>query len=75
MALYIEEQTLCNVKDGAKYWSCRICDKQNRKKRDIKSHIEAAHVNVSTSPYSCPHCLLAFKTRRSLHRHESSVHK
>ena len=57
MALYIEEQTLCNVKDGAKYWSCRICDKQNRKKQDIQRHIEAAH--VSTSP-----CILMYTHAR-----------
>ena len=53
-------------------WVCTVCEKQKRKKSQLKCHIEV-HIDGITHP--CKVCGRIYRSRNSLQNHTYNSHK
>jgi len=60
------------VVDGFKVFSCSVCGKAGKQRRDIRDHIE---VNHATSDYYCPYCGYQFRAHVYLRNHVTAKHR
>ena len=54
-------------------WACNVCGKEDVKKSNIKTHIEAIHITSGLS-YPCDVCGRALRTKQALRSHKSRTH-
>ena len=64
----IEEQIKQNMFFSGENWSCSICGKSSKSKRDISRHIESLHV-MNHPGYKCDFCDYIAKSRNALRQH------
>ena len=69
----IEEQIKQNMFFSGENWSCSICGKSSKSKRDISRHVESLHV-MNHPGYKCDFCDYIAKSRNALRQHRSVHH-
>ena len=52
-------------------WRCKVCEKTDKQKSNIRQHAE---IHIEGVVHTCHICSKSFQTRRSLHDHMSFKH-
>ena len=63
----LDEHILTMMTNADKGWSCNMCGKFDKLKANIKTHIEAKHLEGGS--HRCTQCGKEFKSRHSLRNH------
>ena len=61
------------LQNGDSSWSCTVCQKVFKAKRDLKRHIESLHV-TNHPGYKCDFCNVLVKSQNALRQHKNLKH-